>query len=394
MTKVWKTYIGKDRWTFSDRIYEKLTKAIVSSDFSPSIEASVICLPEIIPNKKTYGVFWGTPTFKDIDCNYLFHVFDKANLELVISTSSGNTAEGVARAIKSYNQQKGKTVKAILLVPEISSAKVSREAIHGNPYVKYLVLKNSTLDETKEFALKLKTALSRKLRVSMATDDLKTSAYAQIGLVLEDAGLMNSDTCYVQTVSGGVGAAGIIESAYELKREPELMIVQPENGTPGPLVDALNAHLCKVDPFQVLRKGNYRTSELEPTLASTKPTHALGKLIGWREAGGRVHTSSVKSDYLFQHKETIMNMLVELGIYPDKRVGSKYFMLEKSGFIAVAGALHDAKKTNVSNIVINFSGRRPDPQSLMTADFVSASPAFYFDPAVQEVDEIAEKVMR
>ena len=60
--------------------------------------------------------------------------------------------------------------------------------------------------------------------------------------------LMNEDTCFVQTVSGGVGPTGFIEAAYKLNVRPELLVVQPINGKSTPTVDALKEHSNGGDP--------------------------------------------------------------------------------------------------------------------------------------------------
>ena len=86
-----KSYIGGYKWRSSDCIYFKLTGNKIKSNYSPKIHVSIINLSNLIPNKDVYGLFWSTPTFKDTDCQYLFHVHDENNVDYVISTSSGNT---------------------------------------------------------------------------------------------------------------------------------------------------------------------------------------------------------------------------------------------------------------------------------------------------------------
>ena len=150
-----KSHIGNDKWSFSDEIYTNLTGIRLNSNYAPKIEICIKLIPNLIPKKEVYGFFWSTPSFKDVDCNYLFRVFDQSDADYVISTSSGNTVEGLARAVKRYNETTKKNIKAILLVPDISSYKVATSAIESNPYVKYVVLKNGTLDSTRVFATKL-----------------------------------------------------------------------------------------------------------------------------------------------------------------------------------------------------------------------------------------------
>ena len=384
--------MGGNRWGFSDAIYQRLAQVRVESTFNPTIRAFISGLPPLIPQKKVFALFWDAPTFKDVDCNYLLHVLDQSNPELIISTSSGNTVEGVARTLRSYNVETGKEIQAILLVPQMSAYKVSAQTIDNNPYVKFVVLRNATLDSTREFADLLKTALSETRRVASASEDLKTSAYAQMGLVLDDAGLFRDDACYVQTVSGGVGPAGILEAACEMGRNPELLIVQPANGTAGPIVDALITHEEGGNPFALLETGHYETSHLEPTLGSTKPTYAVEKLVNWRESGGKLSATSVTGDYLLQQKNNILKFLVQLGIYSNNRVGKRYFDIEKSGFIAIAGAMQAARHIRASNIVINFTGRRPSTVFESSPDFQSAIPYLAVDPTTASISELVEKL--
>ncbi len=386
-----KRVIGGKKWSFSDKLYEKLTQTTVSSEYNPVLSSTIFEFPPFIKDKHVFGLTWETPTFKDIDCNYLFHVYDKVPTDIIISTSSGNTVEGGARAIKAYNETRHKNLKAILIVPELSAFKVSQRVIQQNPHVKLVILRNSTLDSIREVALKLKKALSESFHIAMASEDLKTCAYAQMGLVLNDSNLFDEHTCYVQTVSGGVGPAGVLECARELKKKPTIVVVQPENGTPGPIIDALNAHSRGINPASVLQDGKHATSLLEPTLGSTKPNYALNKLIEWRQTGGTVHAVSITRDFLFHCKDQIMDLLVSRGVYPDPSCGSKYFEIEKSGFIAIAGIMRAASEIQVPNIVINFTGRRPDVNA---PDHRPATPHFTFDPKSQDVDRIVEKIVK
>ena len=132
----------------------------IACSYYSAIPIIIRSLPGLIPGKIVYGLFWSTPTFKDTDCNYLLHIFDQQKVDYIISPSSANTVEGMARAIKRYNEEKNKKIRAILLVPEISAFKVARSAIENNSNVKYVVLQNSTLDSTREFAKKLGEKIS------------------------------------------------------------------------------------------------------------------------------------------------------------------------------------------------------------------------------------------
>ena len=185
----------------------------------------------------------------------------------------------------------------------------------------------------------MKDVLSDNFNVATASEDLKTAAYAQIALLLNNANLLDENTCYIQTTSGGVGPAGFLEGARLLAHVPEILVVQPENGHPGPLVDALLKHAEGENPFTFLRQNKYSTSMLEPTLGSTKPLYALQKLVHWREEGGSVITVSVSKRDLFRQKSRILTQLVKLGIYPNPTIGTQFFQLEKSGFICITGAI-------------------------------------------------------
>lgn len=371
-------YVGGNKWKFSDEIYFKLTKKRVRSSYNPIIFVSIEKISDLIPNKNVYGLFWSTPTFKDVDCNYLLHLNDKDDFDYIISTSSGNTVEGMARTIKKYNSERGKNIRAILLVPELSSYKVSRSAIISNPYVKFIVLKHSTLDSTRIFADKLNNHLAHTSKVVYANADIKTAAYSQIGLILKENNLLNDDICYVQTVSGGVGPAGFIESAYKLKANPEILITQPTGGKSTPLIDALNSHSNGKDPYSIFKNGQYNTSQIEPTLGSTNPLYAIDKFINWKGNGGRILPTRITSEELFQFKDQILNALVKVGVYPSKKIGLKLFDIEKSGFMAFVGAITSATRIQSSNIIINFTGRYPD--SHMT-NFISATPHLIYDPS-------------
>ncbi len=303
---------------------------------------------------------------------------DRDNIDYIISTSSGNTVEGMARAIKNYNTERSKNIKAILLVPELSFYKVSRSAINNNPYVKFVVLKHSSLDSTRIFAEKLVKHLTLTSKVVYANPDIKTAAYSQIGLILKESGLMNDDICYIQTVSGGVGPVGFIESAYKLKTNPEILIIQPIGGKSTPLIDALDFHSNGKDPYSIFKDGKYNTSQIEPTLGSTNPLYAIDKFIKWKEKGGRVLPTRITSEELFYYKDQILNTLVKVGVYPSKEIGLKLFEIEKSGFMAFVGAITSAPKIESNNIIINFTGRYPE--SNMT-NFTSATPYLIYNPS-------------
>lgn len=371
-------YIGGKKWRFSDNIYFKLAGEKIESSYNPKIPFLVKEIPDFLPNKNVFGLFWCFPTFKDIDSHYLFHVYDKNKIDLVISTSSGNTVEGMARTIKYYNQKSRRNIGAILIVPYISSYKVSKSVIKNNPYIKYIVLKNSTLDSVRGFALKLFNCLSSNYRVVYATPNIKTSAYAQIGLALKDNNLMNDNICYIQTVSGGVGPAGFIESAYQLKSNPEILLIQPFNGKSTPIVDALNVHSNGKDYRSIFQDGDYTTSNIEPTLGSTKPLFAIDKFIKWRESGGRILTTRINKEELFQYRNKILHVLVKIGFFPNKEVGLKLFELEKSGFIAFTGAIISANRIESNNIIVNFTGRYIDPKTIIP---ISATPQILYDPS-------------
>ncbi len=382
LKNVFENYIGGDRWKFSDKIYSKLTDSnFYISKYNPNIRITVKELPNFIPNKNVFGLFWGTPTFKDVDSNYLLHLYSEKPIDYVISTSSGNTVEGMARAINNYNQQCKKYLEAILLVPEMSCYKVSKDMIDNNSFIKYVVLKNSTLDSIRAFATKLIAKMSISFEVICANANIKTAAYSQIGLALRDYNLINDDTCYVQTVSGGVGPAGFIEAAYKLKANPEILVVQSLNGKSTPIVDALNMHSLGKDPFSVFEKGNYKTSHLEPTLGSTRPEYAIQKFIKWRENDGRILPMRVNFEELHRNKKKILKALVESKIYPNMKIGLKLFDIEKSGFFAFVGALKSIKKIRSNNIVVNFTGRYPQNTSTFPSLPSPATPHIYYNPS-------------
>ncbi len=369
--------IGGNKWKFSDEIYFKLTGHTVSSGYNPSIPAVIKRIPGKIVEKNIFILCWGKPTFKDVDCNYLFHICDKNKVEYVVSTSSGNTVEGLARTIKDYNHETRKKLKAILLVPELSSFKVASHVIEKNSFVKYVVLKNSTLDSIREVAAELIKKMSDTYHVISANADMKTAAYSQIGLLCNHYNLMNGDTCYVQTVSGGVGATGFIEAAYKLDAKPELLLTQPTNGNSTPIIDALIAHEEGRDPIHTVEEGNYETSSIETTLGSAKPIYAIKKYIQWRERGGKIKGTKITHDELLQDKKKVLKILMDAGIYPDEKIGNIYFDLEKSGFIAITGALNSINLIEAKNIVINFTGRNIDPLSIIPK---TAKPHILFDP--------------
>ncbi|MHA2281910.1 MAG: hypothetical protein ACXAC5_13790 [Promethearchaeota archaeon] len=350
-------HIGGNNWDFSDNIFYKLTGKKVESSYFPKISVYLKEIPKLVPNKKVFGLFWSTPTFKDTDSHYLFHIHDKNEVDYVVSPSSGNTAEGIARAVKKYNKEMNKSIKAILLVPEFSAYKISKSVIENNPYIRYVVIKNFTLDDTRDFARKLIDHLSSKFSVISANSDVKTAAYAQIGLILSKYNLMNDDTCYVQTVSGGVGPAGLIESSYQLKSNPQILVVQPFTRNSTPIVDALNTHSSGGDPLSIFGSVKYRTSQIEPTLGSTRPFYAIEKFVKWRENGGRILPVRVGREELSKYKDKILDSLVKIGIYPNKDIGLNLYDIEKSGFIAFVGAIISAKKVKVGNIIVNFTGR-------------------------------------
>ncbi|MFX1280653.1 MAG: hypothetical protein ACFFA3_14855 [Promethearchaeota archaeon] len=370
-----KKIFGGDHWKFSDTIYFKLKGKSVKSDYNPTFPIMVKEIPNLLINKKMFGIFWDTPTFKDTDCTYLFHVHDLSHIDYVISTSSGNTVEAMARAIKTYNEKRNKNVKAILLVPELSAYKVSQSAIENNKYIKYVIMKNYTLDETRDFAKKLFVYLSNSFKVIHADSDMKTAAYTQLGVILKNYNLMNDNVCYVQTVSGGVGSTGLIESAIKYKENPEVLLVQPSNGNSAPIIDALNAHSNGKDPFSIFKDHNYKTPRFEPTLGSTKPIYAIKKFIEWREEEGRIIPVGVLEEKLNFYKNKILNSLIQEDIYPSKYIGLKLFDLEKSGFIAFTGAILASNKIEANNIVVNFTGRYPDPKLIIPK---TAKPHFFY----------------
>jgi len=371
-----RNYIGGGKWEFSDQVLQKLTGQIVRSNYNPRLPIQIIEIPNLLPNKKVFGLFWGTPTFKDADCNYLLHIFDDNDIDYVVSPSSGNTVEGMARALRNYNVKMGKNIRAILLVPELSAYKVSRNVTENNPYVKFVVLKNSTLDRTRVFAKRLIDLLSSNYKVIHANPDVKTAAYAQIGFILRENSLLSNDTCYVQTVSGGVGPAGLIEAAYKFNLNPEILVVQPLNRRTSPIIDALNAHSRGYNPLSVFENIKYATSQIEPTLGSGKPVYAINKYIQWRENGGRIVPAKINEENLNYYKNKILNCLVKARIYPNTEIGMKFFDIEKSGFMAFVGAMIYANNIKAKEVIINFTGRYPDPNEIFPK---SATPDIIFN---------------
>ncbi len=59
-------YIGGKKWRFSDNIYFKLTGEKIESSYNPKIPFLVKEIPDFLPNKNVFGLFWCFPTFKDI----------------------------------------------------------------------------------------------------------------------------------------------------------------------------------------------------------------------------------------------------------------------------------------------------------------------------------------
>jgi len=373
-----KTYIGKEKWNFSDDIYYDLTGNKVNSNFNPEIPVLIKELPGLLDKKKLFGIFWSTPTFKDTDCNYLFHVYDKKDMDYIICTSSANTVEGLARVIPSFNEVTKKDINAILLVPEMSAYKVDKHFIENNQYIKYVVLKNSDLDSIRVFASELKNVMVEKYSLIVADANLKTAAYAQMGLFLKEQNLFNEDVCFVQTVSGGVGPAGVIEAAYKLNEKPEFLVVQPLDGTSTPIIDALKEHSQGKDPFSLFNKVKYETPKIETTLGSSKPFYALEKFVKWREKGNRIVGTYVNIENLQEYRDTILSVLVKSEIYPNKDVGLKLYDLEKSGFIAFIGTILSERKIKANNVVINFTGRCFNPNNPIPE---SAEPYIFYDPA-------------
>ncbi|MFX1324270.1 MAG: pyridoxal-phosphate dependent enzyme [Promethearchaeota archaeon] len=371
------SYIGGTNWQISDKIYYRLTGKRVQSNYYPIIPLSVQYFPNFIPNKKLFCIFWSKPTFKDIDCQYLLHVFDEKEIDYIISTSSGNTVESLARSLKEYNNKTIKDLKAILLVPEISSFKVSNSVIENNPYVKYIILKNATLDNTRNFSEKLKEALSKSYEIVSADSNLKTAAYSQIGYVLDQMGMLNNDTCYVQTVSGGVGVTGFIEYASEIALNPEILVVQPSSNISTPILDALNEAALNHDPLSVFENQTYETSSIESTLGSTKPIYAIKKFIRWRERGGTILPCQISNQDILDQKDIVVKNLVYAQVYPNFDVGLKFFELEKSGVMAFIGAIKSANIIRSKRIIVNITGRYPEKSSTLPS---SATPDLVFDP--------------
>ncbi|MBN1802412.1 MAG: hypothetical protein JW891_12950 [Candidatus Lokiarchaeota archaeon] len=368
--------IGGEEWDFSDEIYLKLTGKSIFSNYNPKIPVMIKEIPDLIKEKKIFMLRWGMPTFKDIDCNYLLHAYDNEDIEYIVTTSSGNTVEGMARVLRKYNEEKSAVLKGILLVPALSSFKVSNSAFQNNPYVKLVELKNSTLDSIRDFASKIVKKLGSSHNVIIADADLKTAAYAQMGLYLNKHDLLD-DICFVQTVSGGVGPAGVIEASRKLDRKPEILVVQTTNGPSSPIIDALEEDLKGGDPFSLLEKVNYETASFETTLGSTKPIYAIKKYLEWKSGGGRVIGVRVSEEELYQDREDILKCLLGVGVYPNEDIALRYFNLERSGFIAFVGVLNSIKDIRSKNIVINYTGRYKDPVVIFPE---VAKPHISFDP--------------
>ena len=115
---------------------------------------------------------------------------------------------------------------------------------------------------------------------------------------------------------------------------------------------------------------------------------AIKKYVQWRERGGMINGASISIEELLRDKDKILNILVEAGIYPNKDVGNKLFDLEKSGFIAIIGALKSIDLIEAKNIVINFTGRNVDP---LSKKHVSAKPHLLFDPS-SGIDELLNEL--
>ncbi|MFX0022724.1 MAG: hypothetical protein ACFE9S_10380 [Candidatus Hermodarchaeota archaeon] len=382
--KIYESHIGGIKWKISDNIYFKLTGRKIKSEYSPTIPVSIINLSSLIPNKNVYGLFWSTPTFKDTDCQYLFHVYDKFKVDFVISTSSGNTVESMANNIKLYNQKSNKNIRSILLVPEISSHKVSKNVIENNPYVNFIVLKNSTLDSTRNFATKLIQKIFNKYSIVSANEDLKTSAYSQIGYLLDQLNIFSDNFCFVQTVSGGIGPAGVIEYSSQYNINPEILVAQPFSSKSTPIIDALKEHSLGRDPFKIFNKNVYETSDIEPTLGSSRPIYAIEKFIQYREGGGKILGVKITEEDISKFKNILLNTLVKVGIYPRIELALKFFQLEKSGIIAFIGAIKSANRIESKNIIVNFTGRSPETESTLP---ISANPHVFYNPA-QGVDKL------
>ncbi len=381
-------FIGGKEWQFSDDIYYDLTGLSISSQFNPKIPVKIQKIQDLIKDKNLFILRWGTPTFKDIDCNYLLHAHDGENIEYVVSTSSGNTVEGMARALRKYNQENNNAnLKGLLLVPALSSFKVSKSAFYDNPGVKLIELKNSTLDSIRIFATNLVEKLREAHNVVIANADLKTAAYAQMGLYLNKCNLLN-DTCFVQTVSGGVGPAGVIEASRKFKTNTEILVVQTTNGPSSPTIDALEEHAHGGDPFELIENGKYETASFETTLGSTKPIYSVKKYIQWREEGGQVIGARVSEEELYQEREKVLQCLLRAGVYSNENIGLRYFNLERSGFIAFVGLLKSLEHIKSKNIVINYTGRYKDP---VLAFPEVAKPHISFNPE-EGVESFIEKL--
>jgi hypothetical protein len=144
-----------------------------------------------------------------------------------------------------------------------------------------------------------------------------------------------------------------------------------------PIVDALNEHTIGNQPLDVFKKRTYETSDIEPTLGSTRPIYAIERFIRWREHGGRILTSQVSENDILNNKEKVIKELIKTKIYPSYKLGLKFFELEKSGLIAFIGAINATKNIKSKNIVVNFTGRYPENTSAMP---ISATPHEYYDP--------------
>ena len=230
----------------------------------------------------------------------------------------------------------------------------------------------------RDFTSELKKIMAEKYNLIAADADLKTAAYAQMGFALNEKDLLNEDICFVQTVSGGVGPVGVIESAYKLNKNPELLVVQPLDGKSTPIIDALKEHSNGSDPFSIFNKVNYETPQIETTLGSSKPFYALEKFVRWREKGNRIIGTRVSKSNLEDYRDRILNFLVKNEIYPNKNVGLKLYDLEKSGFIAIIGAIISENKIKANNVVINFTGRCFNPNDPIPEPAV---PHVLYDPS-------------